>query len=224
MMDFIFGGRTGIASPDDLARRRELVHALRARSAGQVPQNMWEGLNSLTEAIGGRIEEGRLDAAEAAGRKAVDEKFRSFLRSGLSGQADDAAWFDTVSDPWLSESQREALRLYRQQQAPGAETGPELGKPEMEPTPKHTDIRPNGPGGVVEVTYKDKQKSTSMPGSNDETQSQPGFPPTAASQEISDFYQQAIKPRPVGNPPISKYGTSLSVPAFLRRQAWSGPR
>lgn len=116
MMDFIFGGRTGVTSPDELARRRELVRALKARSAGHVPQNMWEGLNSFAEAIGGRIEEGRLDAAEAAGREGADEKFRNFLKSSLGGQAGDPAWLDAVSDPWMPEKQREVLNLYPQRQ------------------------------------------------------------------------------------------------------------
>lgn len=112
MMDFIFGGDTGIATPEDLARRRELVRAIRARNASAVSQDPWEGLNAVADAIGGRIEESRINKAETAGRGGADEKFKRYIQSGL-GSLPPA---DVISDPWMSESQREFLKLYYPQQ------------------------------------------------------------------------------------------------------------
>ena len=112
MMDFIFGGDTGIATPEDLARRRELVQAIRARNAGAVAQDPWEGLNAVADAIGGRIEESRINKAEAAGRYGADEKFKRYIQGGL-GSPPPA---DMISDPWMSESQREFLKLYHPRQ------------------------------------------------------------------------------------------------------------
>lgn len=112
MMDFIFGGDTGITTPEDLARRRELVRAIRARNAGAVSQDPWEGLNAVADAIGGRIEESRINKAEVAGRGGADEKFRKYLQGGLSSPPP----ADVISDPWMSEGQREFLKLYYPQQ------------------------------------------------------------------------------------------------------------
>lgn len=67
MTGFIFGGNTEVSSPQELAERRSLARAIMARPAGQTPKNIWEGLNSLSEAIGLRMEQNHLDRAEAQG-------------------------------------------------------------------------------------------------------------------------------------------------------------
>jgi hypothetical protein len=112
MAGFIFGGKTGIATPEELARRRDLVRAIRTRNGGAVAQDPWEGLNAVADAIGGRLEESRISDAEAAGRQGADEKFQKYLQGGL-GSTPQA---DVISDPWMSESQREFLRLHYPQQ------------------------------------------------------------------------------------------------------------
>lgn len=112
MVDFIFGGNTGITTPEELASRRELVRAIKARNAGAVSQDPWEGLNALADAVGGRIEESRIKDAEIAGRRRADEKFERYIQGGL-GSPPPA---DVISDPWMSENQREFLKLYYPQQ------------------------------------------------------------------------------------------------------------
>jgi hypothetical protein len=91
------------------------------RNAGRVPQTAWEGLNAVVEAIGARIENNRLDAAEAAGREGATAKFNALIND----QANHAtvpprgdrstprpvgnvtpALADAYSDPWLSDEQR----------------------------------------------------------------------------------------------------------------------
>jgi len=79
MVGFIFGGNTGIRSPDELEQRRALARQAMAQSAGRVPQNVWEGLNSIAEAIGQRVERSRLDQAEATGRGAATDRFNALF-------------------------------------------------------------------------------------------------------------------------------------------------
>ncbi|QIG49571.1 hypothetical protein G5V57_18745 [Nordella sp. HKS 07] len=79
MVGFIFGGNTGIHSPDELEQRRALARQAMAQSAGRVPQNVWEGLNSIAEAIGQRVERNRLDQAEATGRGAATDRFNALF-------------------------------------------------------------------------------------------------------------------------------------------------
>jgi hypothetical protein len=44
-----------------------------------VPQDPWEGLNAIASAIGGRIEDSRLDEAETEARKRADDRFNSLF-------------------------------------------------------------------------------------------------------------------------------------------------
>ncbi|MGE0238411.1 MAG: hypothetical protein AB7S59_06820, partial [Parvibaculaceae bacterium] len=103
MVSFIFGGNTGISSPRELAERRDLVRALAARSAGHVPQNPWEGLVSLSEAIGQRVEKGQLDRAEAEGRASGDAAFAPLAEALRNNKTPDSALLTgALSSEWLS--------------------------------------------------------------------------------------------------------------------------
>lgn len=75
MASFIFGGNTGVSSPQELQERRDFVRAMQARAVGQVPQDPWQGLNAIAAALGGRIQQGRLDKAESEGRAGATSKF-----------------------------------------------------------------------------------------------------------------------------------------------------
>lgn len=108
MVDFIFGGNTGIATPEDLAKRRQLVQAIKARNAGRVPKDPWEGLNAIADALGGRIEETRTNNAEAAGRSGADEQFKKFLTDAPGAVPPT----DMFSNPWLSKNQTDFLKEY----------------------------------------------------------------------------------------------------------------
>lgn len=78
-MSFIFGGNTGISGPEELERRRALARAVAAKQTKQAPANFWDGLNFLTESIGQRVEQNRLDKAESEGRAGADSKYQAFV-------------------------------------------------------------------------------------------------------------------------------------------------
>jgi hypothetical protein len=121
MADYFFGDTGAISTPEELARRRRLAHALRMSNVGTMAQNPWEGLNAIASALGGRIAESRLDAVEAAGRQGADEKFRQFLANGLGSRPP----ADVISDPWMSESQRDFLKPYLQPRSEAPHPMPE---------------------------------------------------------------------------------------------------
>jgi hypothetical protein len=128
MLSFIFGKGTGVSTPQELSRRREIARALMERNAGQVPQTAWEGLNAVVEALGARLENNRLDAAEAAGRERATAKFRALFNDPANSAVVPSpgegsvstprrsaghpvtgvtpALADVYSDPWLSDEQR----------------------------------------------------------------------------------------------------------------------
>ncbi len=85
MPGFIFGKRNLPATPDELARRRSLLNAIKARMSGRVPQDPWEGLNSIAQALGQRYEESRLNEAEAAGRASGNASYAPFAKRRFCG-------------------------------------------------------------------------------------------------------------------------------------------
>jgi hypothetical protein len=78
-MGFIFGGRTGISGPEELARRRELAEALLARGMSRAPQNVGEGLTAIGAALGGRLSMERLQGQENDARAKASEEFNSLF-------------------------------------------------------------------------------------------------------------------------------------------------
>lgn len=120
MVGFLFGGNTGIRSPEELARRRAMARQVMARSAGETPQNVWQGLNSIAEAIGQRVERNRLDEAEAAGQKSAESAYAPIAQALAIKQTPDAvAVTNALSNPWLNDGQRDVLRTYFNQQVGG---------------------------------------------------------------------------------------------------------
>ncbi len=117
MLNYIFGGRTGISSPQELAQRREMERAIQARRAGRMPQDPWEGLNSIAQAIGGRVEENRLSAAEARGRAAGESAYAPIAQAlAGKGTPEFGTLTGALSNEWLSPDQRLiAQSLLRQQ-------------------------------------------------------------------------------------------------------------
>ena len=84
MLNNIFGKKAGISSPQELERQRELARTIKARSTGRVPQDPWDGLNAIASAIGGRIEDSRLDETETEARKRADDRFNSLFNGSES--------------------------------------------------------------------------------------------------------------------------------------------
>ena len=78
-------GNNGLENSKELVERRKLLNALLARNSDRIPQDLWEGLTSLTDAIGARMERGRLDKAE-------------------KGQAEPPSMFDDLAKALVSRS------------------------------------------------------------------------------------------------------------------------
>ncbi|RWH41202.1 MAG: hypothetical protein EOQ79_02200 [Mesorhizobium sp.] len=76
---FIFGGDTGVQTPEDLARLRAIADAL-ARPAA--PRTIGQGLNALGEAIGYRMADNRATQAEHDWRKGGDSVFSALFGAG----------------------------------------------------------------------------------------------------------------------------------------------
>jgi hypothetical protein len=116
-MAYIFGGNTGINSPEELAERRALVRSLMARQLGQRPRDMWDGINSLVGAISGRVAENRLDKTEAEGKAGAESAFEPLIAALMKKQTPDLGMLTGVlSNPWLNSGQRSAAEdLYKQQ-------------------------------------------------------------------------------------------------------------
>ncbi|TIT69116.1 MAG: hypothetical protein E5W90_02105 [Mesorhizobium sp.] len=81
---FIFGGDTGVKSPEDLARLRAVAEALSRPAA---PRNVGEGLNAIGEALGYRMANNRATQAETDWRKGGDSVFSALFGSGSPAAA-----------------------------------------------------------------------------------------------------------------------------------------
>ncbi len=79
-MGFIFGGNTGVKSPEELEQRRAIARQLMMKSAGQQPQNVWEGLGSLADAVGYRFAQNKLDEAETKQSGAASDRFKALFQ------------------------------------------------------------------------------------------------------------------------------------------------
>ena len=96
MASYIWGGNTGIKSPEELERRRAVAEAMLARAVGRTPQNVGEGLTAVGQAIGGRLAENRLNKAERAGRESANDAFSEIIRS-LGGGGQTSAYTPSVT-------------------------------------------------------------------------------------------------------------------------------
>jgi hypothetical protein len=130
MLNYIFGGNTGASSPQELERRREMQRAIQARSAGKVPQDPWEGLNAIAAAIGGRVENSRLDEVETKG-KATAESAYAPIAQILAGKVtpDIGTLGGALSNEWLNPGQRAIAQTLLQQQLAANEPAPEMFPP-----------------------------------------------------------------------------------------------
>lgn len=76
---FIFGGDTGVDTPQELARKRAIVHAL--MSSQRAPRNVGEGLSALGDGIVANVLNRRADAAEQAGQASAAEAMNPIMAS-----------------------------------------------------------------------------------------------------------------------------------------------
>lgn len=81
-MSYIFGGNTGVASPEELKRRRALAEALVARNVARAPQNIGEGIAALGGGLAARALLNRVSEQEKAGRIGALDAYNAALGSG----------------------------------------------------------------------------------------------------------------------------------------------
>ena len=70
---FIFGGKTGVSSPKELKRLREIAEALNGPQ--RAPQNVGEGLNAIGQALLYRSTEGKAERMEKEGQASAASAF-----------------------------------------------------------------------------------------------------------------------------------------------------
>ncbi|MER8464164.1 phage tail tip lysozyme [Mesorhizobium sp. M1396] len=85
---FIFGGDTGVQTPEELARLRAIADALRGPVA---PKTAGQGLSAIGEALGYRMANNRANKAETDWRKGGDGVFSALFGSSATGSAPAAA-------------------------------------------------------------------------------------------------------------------------------------
>lgn len=83
MAGYLFGGNTGISSPQELEKRRAIADAL-AGSALRAPKDVGEGLTAIGQALAFRMMDRRNRKDAAAGQEAGNNAFAS-LFSGMGG-------------------------------------------------------------------------------------------------------------------------------------------
>jgi hypothetical protein len=82
-MSFIFGGNTGIRTPQEAKRLRDIAEALAAHP--RAPHTIGEGLSAIGDAIAQRRTSLRADRMESEGRAAYEAKYGDLLKSLISG-------------------------------------------------------------------------------------------------------------------------------------------
>lgn len=90
-MGYIFGGNSGVSSPEEAARRRQIAEALATRALSSAPRNIGEGLSAIGMALAARGQGRRADAAEKAGREGWNSKYGDLVASMLGGGQQQAA-------------------------------------------------------------------------------------------------------------------------------------
>jgi hypothetical protein len=80
---FIWGGSTGIRTPQEAAHLRAIAEALASR--GRTPHTIGEGLSAIGDAIASRRYRMRADRAETEGRAAYQSKYGDLLPSLFGG-------------------------------------------------------------------------------------------------------------------------------------------
>jgi spore germination cell wall hydrolase CwlJ-like protein len=78
-MAYIFGGNTGIRTPQEAARLRAVAEAMASR--GRAPSNIGEGLAAIGDAIASRRYRMRADRMESEGRASYQSKYGDLLKS-----------------------------------------------------------------------------------------------------------------------------------------------
>lgn len=77
MAGFIFGGNTGIRSPEELSRQRQWARMMRQSVAEERPRDIWDGIGSIAKALSANYADYKAQQEEDAGRRGANDTFRS---------------------------------------------------------------------------------------------------------------------------------------------------
>lgn len=81
MAGFIWGGNTGIATPEELANRRRWAQAMIQIGTEKTPQDPWEGLASIAHAVSGNYADYKAGQEETKQRGAASDRFNALFQS-----------------------------------------------------------------------------------------------------------------------------------------------
>jgi hypothetical protein len=82
-MSYIYGGNTGISSPQEAKRLRDIAEAL--AGVRRQPHTIGEGLSAIGDAIAQRRAATRADRMESEGRAAYESKYGDLFKNIFSG-------------------------------------------------------------------------------------------------------------------------------------------
>lgn len=150
MVSLIFGGNTGIRSPEDLLQRRRAQEALMRSSADERPHTLGEGIAAIARAISGRWGYDALAKEEGRNRDAASARFDALFRPGgaiatdRTGSPDLSAFAQAYSDPWMAPERRSVLQLYIDRETQAADR---LRREQLEKNKREIDARGAKAGG-----------------------------------------------------------------------------
>lgn len=87
MAGFIFGGNTGIATPEELANRRRWAQTMIRSGTERTPQDPWEGIASIARVLSGNFADYRARQEETKQRGAADSRFSALFKSSATPAA-----------------------------------------------------------------------------------------------------------------------------------------
>ena len=110
MESFLFGGNGGAPTYEALKRKRELADALMAQGARR-PQNMWDGIASVSNALAGRYLDNKISPQEDAAKSELADIVAGLNSSSEfvtpAGRAQAA---DALGNPFIDDGQEMILR------------------------------------------------------------------------------------------------------------------
>lgn len=114
MPAFFWGTQGRKLSPPEVAKYRDVVSALAARSA---PQTFGEGLNRIGEAVFANSLDARANQAESAGQQSVVDAL-----AAAQGGNDPNAYLDVIGNEWAAPGQRAVAQAMFEQGQPDWQT------------------------------------------------------------------------------------------------------
>lgn len=88
MVSYIWGGNTGVATPDELAYRRRAAQGLLQSATAEPSRTLGQGIAAIAKALSGNYADYKLGQEETANRKAADDRVRALFAPASSASSD----------------------------------------------------------------------------------------------------------------------------------------